>query len=105
MATTLIEVCARKGDTGRALQTYQRMRQAAVDSNMAPSVHAYTAAMRAAAEGGAWQEALQIWHDMMEAGCKPTGECFGCTMIVSLSCGLAHMSLSLLPIVYLRSPM
>lgn len=40
---------------------------------MAPSVHAYTAAMRAASEGGRWEAALAIWEDMQQAGCKPTG--------------------------------
>lgn len=76
MATTLIEVCTRKGDTKRALSTYQLMRDASSGSNMAPSVHAYTAAMRAAAEGGAWETALEIWADMEACGCKPTGTCF-----------------------------
>ncbi len=73
MATTLIEVCTRKGDTSRALATYQLMQEAALGSNMAPSVHAYTAAMRAAAEGGAWEKALDIWSDMEQRNCKPTG--------------------------------
>jgi pentatricopeptide repeat protein len=41
---------------------------------MAPTVHAYTAAMRAATEGGRWVEALEIWDDMQRAGCQPTGE-------------------------------
>lgn len=73
MCTTLIEVCARKGDTQRALDMYDRMRNSSPDSRMAPSVHAYTAAMRAAAEGGLWQKALDIWTDMEKARCKPTG--------------------------------
>ena len=73
MATTLIEVCTRKGDTSRALATYRLMQEAALGSNMAPSVHAYTAAMRAAAEGGAWEQALDIWADMEHRNCKPTG--------------------------------
>lgn len=75
MATTLIEVCTRKGDTSRALSTYQLMRDAVPSSSMAPSVHAYTAAMRAAAEGGAWETALAIWSDMEACACKPTGDC------------------------------
>lgn len=49
------------------------MRDAPRDSRMAPSVHAYTAAMRAASEGGRWEAALAIWEDMQTAGCKPTG--------------------------------
>lgn len=74
LCTTLIEVCARKGDTDRALETYRTLAAAPRDSKLAPSVHAYTAAMRAAAEGGRWQDALTIWDDMGKAGCKPTGE-------------------------------
>ena len=73
MATTLIEVCARAGNTERALATYDSMRAAPAGGRMAPSVHAYTAAMRAAAEGGRWQRALDIWDDMAAAGCRPTG--------------------------------
>ena len=73
MATTLIEVCTRKGDTSKALATYQLMKEAGPGSSMVPSVHAYTAAMRAAAEGGAWDKALDIWSDMEQRSCKPTG--------------------------------
>lgn len=73
MATTLIEVCARAGDTQRAIRTYDSMRAAPPGSRMAPSVHAYTAAMRAAAEGGCWQRALDMWDDMAKAACRPTG--------------------------------
>lgn len=50
------------------------MRDAPAGSPMAPTVHAYTAAMRAATEGGRWVEALEIWDDMQRAGCQPTGE-------------------------------
>jgi len=67
------QVCARAGSTERALATYDSMRAAPPGSRMAPSVHAYTAAMRAAAEGGRWQRALDIWDDMARAGCRPTG--------------------------------
>ena len=73
MCTTLIEVATRKGDTPRALAMYERMRAAPPSSRLAPSVHAYTAAMRAAAEGGAWERALEVWADMEAAGCRPTG--------------------------------
>lgn len=75
LCTTLIEVCGRKGDTERALAAYSQMRDAPRDSRMAPSVHAFTAAMRAASEGGRWEAALAIWDDMQKAGCKPTGAC------------------------------
>ncbi len=85
MATTLIEVCTRKGDTSRALATYQLMQEAALGSNMAPSVHAYTAAMRAAAEGGAWEKALDIWSDMEQRNCKPTGRYTGCCCFIVLA--------------------
>ena len=73
MCTTLLEVCTRSGDTARALAVYGRMRDAAPGSKLAPSVHAFTAAMRAAADGGAWEEALHMWADMQAAGCRPTG--------------------------------
>lgn len=73
MCTTLIEVCTRKGHTERALSMYELMRDAEPASKMAPSVHAYTAAMRAAAEGGMWQRALEIWGDMERASCSPSG--------------------------------
>lgn len=76
LCTTLIEVCARRGDTDRALDTYHRMRAAPTDSKLAPTVHAYTAAMRAAAEGGRPAAALAIWDDMQNAGCKPTGHAY-----------------------------
>lgn len=74
MCTTLLEVCTRKGDTQRALAMYDQMRDAPAGSRLAPSVHAYTAAMRAAADGGCWEKALCIWSDMIAAGCQPTGE-------------------------------
>ena len=73
MCTTLLEVCTRKGDTARALAIYSRMRDAPPGSRLAPSVHAFTSAMRAAADGGAWERALEIWNDMVAAGCQPTG--------------------------------
>ena len=73
MCTTLLEVCTRKGDTARALAMYDRMRDAPAGSRLAPSVHAFTSAMRAAADGGAWEKALDIWNDMLAAGCQPTG--------------------------------
>ena len=74
MCTTLIEVCTRKGHSDRALQMYELMRDAPAGSKLAPSVHAFTAAMRAAAEGGYWERALDIWQDMEKAGCRATGE-------------------------------
>lgn len=76
LCTTLIEVCTRRSDTDRALDMYRRMRAAPAESKLAPTVHAYTAAMRAAAEGGRWEAALAIWTDMQAAGCKPTGHAY-----------------------------
>jgi len=43
---------------------------------MAPTVHAYTAAMRAATEGGKWEKGLDIWEDMLAAGVRPSGHAF-----------------------------
>jgi pentatricopeptide repeat protein len=76
LATTYIEVAARNGDTDKALKMYYKMRNAHRDSKLAPTVHAFTAAMRAASEGGRWEAALSIWDDMQRAGCKPTGHAF-----------------------------
>jgi len=76
LATTYIEVAARNGDTDKALKMYYKMRNAHKDSKLAPTVHAFTAAMRAASEGGSWEAALSIWDDMQRAGCKPTGHAF-----------------------------
>ena len=99
MATTLIEVCTRKGDTTRALETYKLMQDAAPGSNMAPSIHAYTAAMRAAAEGGAWQQALEIWSDMEQCKCKPTGTPFlASANFAAPSCAVCVMQQHGLPV-------
>jgi len=51
-----------------------QMRAAPSSSPMAPTVHAYTAAMRAATEGGRWARALDIWGDLRSSGCAATGE-------------------------------
>ena len=84
MSTALIEVCMRKGDTPRALAMYASMREAPSGSRRAPSVHAFTAAMRAAAEGGCWERALNVWADMEAAGCRPTGAVWACSCPCSL---------------------
>ncbi len=80
MCTALIEICTRKGDTERALGMYRDMRASGPGSPLAPTVHTYTAAMRAAAEGGAWEIALDIWNDMEAAGCRPSGLPTLCTL-------------------------
>jgi pentatricopeptide repeat protein len=76
LCTTLIEVCSRRSDVEQALKIYKRMKDAPKDSKLAPSVHAFTAAMRAAAEGGKPAAALSIWDDMQAAGCKATGHAY-----------------------------
>jgi pentatricopeptide repeat protein len=86
MCTVLIEVCTRKGDTARALKMYDEMRLSPPDSKLAPSVHAYTAAMRAAAEGGQWQRALEVWRDMTFGNCRPTGVLCPCLVVMSSIC-------------------
>ena len=70
-----IEVCTRAGNPQAALKLYKEMAAAPLGSKMAPSVHTYTAAMRAAAaDSKTWHEALTIWDDMLAANCTPTGE-------------------------------
>ncbi len=95
LATTYIEVCAKRGDTQQALLMYSQMRSAAPHSRMAPSVHAYTAAMRAAAEGGMWMSALEIWADMERAGCKPTGDWHEHVLAVCSSSNLLNLHVRL----------
>lgn len=97
MCTSLLEVCTRSGDTARALAMYDRMRDAAPGSRLAPSVHAFTAAMRAAADGGRWEKALCIWSDMVAAGCQPTGQTlFFLLLSVDILPGNCNKSLGLL---------
>lgn len=76
LATTFIEVAAKNGDTDGALGMYNRMKIVPKDSRLAPTVHAFTAAMRAASEGGRWETALTIWDDMQGAGCNATGHAY-----------------------------
>lgn len=67
------------GLTDRALSTYELMRNAPANSKMAPTVHAYTAVMRAAAEGGRWEKALTVWNDLEAAGVAPSGIVYPCS--------------------------
>eukprot|EP00210_Caulerpa_lentillifera_P005747 g5494.t1 len=76
LCTAYIEVCTRLGHTDKALNMYHQMRNAPTSSKMAPTVHAYTAAMRAATEGGQWECSLGIWDDMIAAGVQPSGHAF-----------------------------
>ncbi|KAF5830188.1 TPR-like protein [Dunaliella salina] len=76
MCITYMEVCTRLGQIDRALHMYSQMRNAPANSPMAPTVHAYTAAMRAATEGGRWARALDIWADLRSSGCQATGHAY-----------------------------
>ncbi|KAK9827398.1 hypothetical protein WJX81_006751 [Elliptochloris bilobata] len=95
MCTTLIEVATRKGDTLRALAMYERMRAAPPGSRLVPSVHAFTAAMRAAAEGGAWERALEVWADMDAAGCRPTGHAYAAAITACAAGGCWERAVAL----------
>jgi len=76
LCITYIEAATRLGLTDKALHMYLQMRDAPPNSPMSPTVHVYTAAMRAATEGGRWARALDIWEDMRRAGCQPTGHAY-----------------------------
>lgn len=84
-----MELCTRLHRTDQALAVYAQMRAAPAGSAMAPTAHAYTAAMKAACEGGLWARALEIWGEMEAAGCPPSGE-----LMVVREGGLASLSLS-----------
>lgn len=89
MATALVEVSARRGDTDRALAAYAAMRDAPRGSRLSPSVHAYTAAMRAAAEGGRPEAALAIWDDLeaTRPAVRPTGHAFAAAISACAGAG------------------
>eukprot|EP01025_Chloroclados_australasicus_P053141 TRINITY_DN6228_c0_g1_i1.p1 TRINITY_DN6228_c0_g1~~TRINITY_DN6228_c0_g1_i1.p1 ORF type:complete len:748 (+),score=53.60 TRINITY_DN6228_c0_g1_i1:173-2416(+) len=76
LCTVYIEVCSRLNRIQDALQMYATMLNSPRDSVLAPTVHAFTAAMRAATEGGHWNMALEIWNDMERYGCQPTGHAY-----------------------------
>jgi pentatricopeptide repeat protein len=95
LCTALIEAHARRGDAEAALEAYRRMRAAPAGSRLAPSVHAYTAAMRAAAEGGRWEDALVVWDEMMAAGCKPTGHAYAAAISACAAGGLWQRAVAL----------
>eukprot|EP01024_Parvocaulis_polyphysoides_P014747 TRINITY_DN1616_c1_g1_i4.p1 TRINITY_DN1616_c1_g1~~TRINITY_DN1616_c1_g1_i4.p1 ORF type:complete len:594 (+),score=78.24 TRINITY_DN1616_c1_g1_i4:695-2476(+) len=76
LCTVYIEVCSRLNKTQDALNMYQAMLNAPRDAAMAPTVHAFTTAMRAATEGGRWDKSLEIWKDMEQYGCSPTGHAY-----------------------------
>ena len=93
MSTVYIEVCTRAGNPQAALKLYKEMATAPPGSKMAPSVHTYTAAMRAAAaDGSTWHEALTIWDDMLAAGCTPTGREFCSRTVLCLASKSSHCS-------------
>ena len=73
MSTVYIEVCTRAGQPDRALDMYHFMQRASGD-RLRPSVHTYTAALRAAAaDEASCPQAMAIWTDMLRAGCQPSG--------------------------------
>eukprot|EP01025_Chloroclados_australasicus_P030505 TRINITY_DN305_c4_g1_i2.p1 TRINITY_DN305_c4_g1~~TRINITY_DN305_c4_g1_i2.p1 ORF type:complete len:814 (+),score=67.33 TRINITY_DN305_c4_g1_i2:159-2600(+) len=76
LCTVFIEVCSRLNRTDDALKMYSDMLNAPRDAAMAPTVHAFTTAMRAATEGGKWDKSLEIWQDMENYGCAPTGHAY-----------------------------
>ncbi|KAG1667855.1 hypothetical protein FOA52_011043 [Chlamydomonas sp. UWO 241] len=88
LCVIFMEVCARLGQTDRALGMYAAMRAGPPRAPCAPTVHAYTAAMRAASEGRRWAKALDIWHDMREAACVPTAHAYA-AVISACACGRA----------------
>ncbi|KXZ48893.1 hypothetical protein GPECTOR_24g182 [Gonium pectorale] len=87
LCITYLELCTRMGLTDQALAMYGAMRGAPAGSRMAPTVHAYTAAMRAATEGGRWYRALDIWNDMRTAGCEPTGHAYSAAISACAAAG------------------
>ncbi|GIL54874.1 hypothetical protein Vafri_10569 [Volvox africanus] len=87
LCITYLELCTRLGLTDQALAMYGAMRAAPAGSRMAPTVHAYTAAMRAATEGGRWYRALEIWADMRTAGCEPTGHAYSAAISACAAAG------------------
>eukprot|EP00798_Chlamydomonas_sp_ICE-L_P012469 gene12469-15676_t len=76
LCLTYIEVCTRLGYTERAMAMYTKMRDAGSGSTMTPTVHVYTSIMRAVSDGGQWLKALDVWNDMLRAGCEPTGHAY-----------------------------
>eukprot|EP01023_Acetabularia_acetabulum_P022449 TRINITY_DN2208_c0_g1_i2.p1 TRINITY_DN2208_c0_g1~~TRINITY_DN2208_c0_g1_i2.p1 ORF type:complete len:722 (-),score=147.86 TRINITY_DN2208_c0_g1_i2:642-2807(-) len=76
LCTVYIEVCSRLNRTQDALHMYKTMLDAPKNAAMAPTVHAFTTAMRAATEGGRWDKSLEIWHDMEMYGCAATGHAY-----------------------------
>ncbi|PNH05481.1 hypothetical protein TSOC_008251 [Tetrabaena socialis] len=87
LCITYLELCTRLGLTDQALAMYAAMRAAPAASRMAPTVHAYTAAMRAATEGGRWYRALDIWADMRTSGCEPTGHAYSAAISACAAAG------------------
>ena len=68
-----MQACTRMGQSSKALAAYVRMRSAPPLSALAPSVHAYVAAMQAACEGKRWKKALGVWADLKASTCQPNG--------------------------------
>ena len=87
LATAYLEVCGRRGDAEAALALYRAMRAAPRASPLTPTVHTYTAAMRAAASGGRWGEALAVWADLEAAGVRPTGHAYAAAISACAGAG------------------
>jgi len=87
LATAFLEVCGRRGDADGALGLYRAMRAAPRASALAPTVHTYTAAMRAAASGGRWGDALAVWSDLEAAGVRPTGHAYAAAISACAGAG------------------
>ena len=74
--TVLIEVLGKRGDIQRALDAYNEVKQYNEQQGDQTSVQTYTVAMKAAADGGRFEEAFSIWKDMQNAGVKPSAHAY-----------------------------
>ncbi len=80
MCVVQMEACARLGQTDRALSVYAAMRSQPAGSPTAPTVHAYTAAMKAACDGERWDKAMSIWEDLWGSELQPNGHAYSAAM-------------------------
>ncbi len=71
--TLLIEALDRKGDIEHALQVFSDFQDGGAG---VPSVHICTATMKAAANAGKVDEAVEIWNDMKLQGTKPSAHAY-----------------------------
>lgn len=73
ITAVLIEALDRKGDVDKALETFSHV-QSSQDSS--PSVHTYTAAIKAATNGKRYSDAFAIWKELKASGTKPSGHAY-----------------------------